>query len=45
MDVVIHLCVCLYVYHCMVKDLYLYETAMYFSYIYYLIIIMLWGVS
>ena len=40
-----HLCVCLYVYDCMRKNLYLCETPMYFRYIYLFVVIVLGGVS
>ena len=39
MSVVMHLCVCPYVWNCMRKNLYLCETPIYFSNIYYLLII------
>ena len=40
-----HLCVCPYVCNCMRKNLYLCESPMYFRYIYYFVVIVLWGVS
>ena len=45
MSIVMHLCVCLYVCKCMRKNLYLYETPIYFRNIYYLLLILLWRVS
>ena len=45
MSVVVHLCVCPYVSNCMEKKLYFFETTMYFRNFYYLVIILLWGVS
>ena len=45
MSIVMHLCVCLYVYNCMRKNLYLCETTMYLRYIYYFVVILLQGVS
>ena len=40
-----YICVCSCVCNCMEKTLYLYETPMYFRYIYYFVVILLWGVS
>ena len=42
-NVVVHLCVCLYVCNYMEKNLYLFETPMYFRN-YYLIVFLLWVV-
>ena len=47
MSVVVHLCICPYVYKSMEKKLNLYETPMYFRHFSYLLIILLlcvyWG--
>ena len=45
MSVVMHLFVCPYVCNCMRKNLYICKTPMYFRYIYYFVVIVLWGVS